>query len=365
LLINAHGATSEKFRRREIRGNNSKMDQPNAAHVKDSAGLLPLIEEAAARIYAVVRETPLAVIPLGNGTPSGAVLAGAAVVKQEQLQITGSFKLRGATNKLMSLNAAQAAAGVVTSSTGNHGLGVATAAQLLGIDAEVFLSSEVSASKRQRIAERGVRIRIVGADPLAAELAARAAAAATGRIYVSPYNDPQVVAGQGTIAVELLRQVPDLAVIFIAVGGGGLVGGIGSYLRHVAPQVEVVGCWPENSPVMYECLKAGRIIDVPEATTLSESTAGGVEPGSITFELCREVIHRGLLVSEAEILQAMRFGHAQGWAMEGASGVALAAYFKDAASEAGKARPPGKKCVVLLCGGNPSPAIAELLAPSV
>jgi threonine dehydratase len=361
-LINAHGAAFEKFRRREIRGNNSKMEKPNAAHVKDSAGLVPLIEEAAARIYAVVRETPVAVIPLANGTPTGAVSAGAAVVKQEQLQITGSFKLRGATNKLMSLNAAEGLAGVVTSSTGNHGLGVATAAQLLGIDAEVFLSSEVSTSKRQRIAERGVRIRVVGADPLAAELAARAAAAASGRVYVSPYNDPYVVAGQGTIAVELLRQVPDLTALFIAVGGGGLVSGIGSYLRHAAPQVEIIGCWPENSPVMYECLKAGRIIDVPESTTLSESTAGGVEPGSITFELCREVIHRGLLVSEAQILEAMRFGHARGWAMEGASGVALAAYFKEAASEAGQARIGGKKCVVLLCGGNPSPAIAELLA---
>ncbi len=93
---------------------------------------------------------------------------------------------------------------------------------------------------------------------------------------------------------------------------------------------EIIGCWPENSAVLYECLKAGRIIDAPEAPTLSESTAGGVEPGSITFELCRQVMHRAVLVSEAEILSAMRWGHAQGWAMEGASGVALAAYFKEA-----------------------------------
>ena len=147
-----------------------------------------------------------------------------------------------------------------------------------------------------------------------------------------PTMTPMSIAGQGTIAVELMRQLPDLDAIFIATGGGGLISGVGSYLRQHAPQAEIIGCWPENSAVLYECLKAGRIIDAPEAPTLSESTAGGVEPGSITFELCRQVMHRGVLVSEEEILSAMRWGHAQGWAMEGASGVALAAYFKEAAA---------------------------------
>src|ERR1700730_6751219 len=201
-----------------------------------SRDVLPLIDEAAARVYTVVRETPLVPIP-------------------------GSFKLRGATNKLMSLNKEAAAAGVITSSTGNHGLGVATAAKLLGIDAEVFLSTQVSSAKRDKIRERGARIRIVGEDPLAAEVAARPAALQSGRTYVSPYNDKFVVAGQGTIAVELLRQAPDLDAIFIATGGGGLLSGIGSYLRHAAPHAEIIGCWPENSPVLYECIKAGRIFD--------------------------------------------------------------------------------------------------------
>jgi threonine dehydratase len=317
-----------------------------------SRDVLPLIDEAAARVYSVVRETPLVPIPSGAGEPA------AAFAKLEQLQITGSFKLRGATNKLMSLNKEAAAAGVITSSTGNHGLGVATAAKLLGIDAEVFLSTQVTSAKREKIRERGARIRIVGEDPLAAEVAARATALQSGRTYISPYNDKFVVAGQGTIAVELLRQAPDLDAIFIATGGGGLLSGIGSYLRHAAPRAEIIGCWPENSPVLYECLKAGRIFDAPESTTLSESTAGGVEEGSITFELCREVMHHGVLVTEDEILRAMRWGHAQGWAMEGASGVALAAYFKESARYA------GKKVVVLICGGNPSPAIAALLEPT-
>jgi threonine dehydratase len=232
---------------------------------------------------------------------------------------------------------------------------VAAAAKVLGIDAEVFLSAQVSPAKQEKIIKQGARIRLIGDDPLAAEIAAREAAVKTGRSYVSPYNDPHVVAGQGTVAVEVLRQLPELDAIFIATGGGGLISGIGTWLHHMAPRVEVIGCWPENSAVLYQCLEAGRIIEAPESATLSESTAGGVEEGSITFDLCREVMHHGVLVTEDEILNAMRWGHAQGWAMEGAGGVALAAYFKEAARYA------GRNVVVLNCGGNPSPAIRELL----
>ena len=315
--------------------------------------VLPMIHEAAERVYSVVRETPLVPLPM-NGRPAqpGSAMAYA---KLEQLQTTGSFKLRGATNKLMSLSPREAAAGVITSSTGNHGLGVAAAAKVLGIDAEVFLSAQVSQAKQDKIIKQGARIRLIGDDPLAAEVAAREAAVKSGRSYVSPYNDPYVVAGQGTVAVELLRQLPDLDAIFIATGGGGLISGIGTLLHSHAPRAEVIGCWPQNSAVLYECLKAGRIIEAPELPTLSESTAGGVEEGSITFDLCREVMHHGVLVTEDEILSAMRWGHAQGWAMEGAGGVALGAYFKEAPRYA------GRKAVVLICGGNPSPAVRDLL----
>jgi threonine dehydratase len=315
-----------------------------------TSDVLPLIDEAVSRVYALVRETPL--VPLAT---DGRITSGAVFAKLEQLQPTGSFKLRGATNKLMSMTPAAAAAGVITSSTGNHGLGVAAAAHYLGIDAEVFLSEQVSSAKRDMIRELGARTRIVGNSALAAEIAARTAARESGRTYVSPYNDPYVVAGQGTIGVETLRQLPDLGAIFVAAGGGGLISGVGSYLRHHAPGAEIIGCWPENSAVLYECLKAGRIVNAPEKPTLSESTAGGVESGSITFELSRQVIQRCVLVSEEEILRALRWGYARGWMMEGASGVAMAAYFKEAG------RYMDKKSVVLICGGNPSPAVAELV----
>jgi threonine dehydratase len=152
--------------------------------------------------------------------------------------------------------------------------------------------------KARRIEAHGARIHCAGDDPLTAELAARRAAEEIGRVYISPYNDLDVVAGQGTIAIEMVRQAGPLDAVFVAVGGGGLIGGIGAYLKAVAPRAEVVGCWPENSPVMLECMRAGRVVEVPEQATVSESTAGGLEAESVTLEICRRVVDRGVLVSE-------------------------------------------------------------------
>jgi threonine dehydratase len=136
------------------------------------------------------------------------------------------------------------------------------------------------------------------------------------------------------------------------VGGGGLIGGMGAYLKSVSPQTEVVGCWAENSPVLYECMRAGRVIDVPEQYTLSESTAGGLEPESVTLEVCRRVIDRGVLVSEAEILAAMRLILAtEHWVIEGAAAVAVAAFLKEAE------RYRGRNAVIVLCGRNVSPEV--------
>src|SRR5258708_14307079 len=150
----------------------------------------------------------------------------------------------------MSLSPQKEGAGVITSSRGNHGLGVAAGAKFLGIDAEVFLSAQVTQAKQEKIRSQGARVRVVGNDPLAAEVAAREAALQTGRSYVSPYNDPYVVAGQGTVAGGRFRQLPHMEPIFIARGGGGLMSGIGTLLHHRAPHAEVIGCWPENSAVL-------------------------------------------------------------------------------------------------------------------
>ncbi len=306
------------------------------------------IEAAHARIQPYVRETPLE--PWSAVGPN-------VFLKLEHLQLTGSFKLRGASNKIALLTADQAARGVVAASNGNHGLGVAAAAQARGIAAEVYVSAHVSPTKARRIEALGARIRTAGEDPLTAELAARRAAEQSGRVFISPYNDLDVVAGQGTIAVELHRQLPELDAVFVAVGGGGLIGGIGAYFKAVAPATEIVGCWAANSPVLHECLRAGRIVEVAEEPTVSESTAGNLEPDSVTLDVCRTAIDRHVLVSEDEILAAMRrIMKTEHWLIEGAAAVAVAAYLQDAKRYA------GRKVAIVLCGRNLSPeALARLI----
>jgi threonine dehydratase len=284
------------------------------------------------RIQPLVRETPVEYAPeLG------------AWLKLEHLQKTGSFKFRGACHKVALLTPEQAAAGVVTASNGNHGLGVAAAAEARGIAAEVFVSAHVSPGKARRIEAHGAAIHRAGDDPLTAELAARRAAGESGRVFISPYNDADVMAGQGTIGVELLRQIPGVGAVFVAVGGGGLIGGIGAYVKAVRPEIEIVGCWPENSPVLWECMQAGRVVEVAERPTLSESTAGGLEPGTVTLEVCRRVIDRAVFVSEDEIRDAMRLVlRTEHWLVEGAAAVAVAAFRK-----AG-----GRNAAIVLCGRN-------------
>lgn len=315
------------------------------------ADLAGNVAEAADRIRQSVTETPVEQVT--GLVPNAGV---DVIFKLENLQQTGSFKLRGASNKIISLSSEQAAQGVIAASNGNHGLGVAAAARRAGISAEVYVSSHVSPSKAKRIEDYGARIQRAGNDPLEAELAARAAATAQGKVFISPYNDEQVMAGQGTIAVELLWQVPSIDSLFVAVGGGGLIGGIGAYMHHTSPATEVVGCCPENSRVLLESIKAGRILDFPEQPTLSESTAGGLEPGSVTLDICARVIDRSVLVSEDEILGAMRTVRAlRGWVIEGAAAVAVAAFMKEAQNYR------EKRAAVVICGGNVSEKVLAML----
>lgn len=278
---------------------------------------------------------------------------GEVYLKLENRQETGAFKLRGAANKLLQLAPAQAHKGVVTASNGNHALAVASMARRLDIAVDVFVSEHIDPARLARIQALGATIRQVAGDCLAAEQAARHEAELSGRIYVSPYNDVQVIEGQGTIAVELLQQLPQLDAVFVAVGGGGLLSGIGAHLKSVMPATEIVGCWPAHSPALYACLRAGRIIEVEEKPTLSVSTAGGIEPEAITFALAQRVIDTWSLVDEDEILESLqRVYDEDEQLLEGAAGVAVAGFRQLAARYAGKV------VAIIACGGNADPALA-------
>jgi threonine dehydratase len=305
------------------------------------------------RIRTYIRETPL----VQSQALSDATRA-SVFLKLENLQETGAFKLRGAANKLLSLSKDEAPRGIVAASTGNHALAVATIARKLAIPAEIFVSEHVHPDKRARIEALRARVNAVKGDALLAEVTARREAERSGRAYVSPYNDPVVIEGQGTVAVEVLQQLPPLGhdgldAIFVAVGGGGLIAGIGAHVERISPATQIIGCWPENSPALHECMRAGRIIDVPEKPTWSTSTAGGVEPGAITLQMCSQVIDRSILVTEEQILDAARRVYRDdAQLIEGAAAVAVAALLSVPADYA------GRTVVIVVCGGNVDPGFA-------
>ena len=268
-------------------------------------------------------------------------------LKCEHLQHTGSFKLRGALNRMQNLTDAERAHGVIAASTGNHGQGVARAARMLGLAATVYVPRQAAEVKIAPMRAMGAEVIAVPGDGLAAELAARQAAEASGQVFVSPYNDPLVVAGQGTIGVELDEALPDLDAVFVSVGGGGLISGIAAWLKQRQPDVRIVGCWPENAATMARCLERGEIHEVIESETLSDGTAGGVETDAITFESCQAFIDGRVFVSEADIGAALgTLAREERWIVEGSAGVALAGCLQQADALR------GQKVAVVLCGRN-------------
>ena len=314
------------------------------------------VETAAARIEGRVRETPLERSRvLGNGG------AGDVWLKLENLQLAGSFKLRGATNKRLSLNAARLRRGVVAASSGNHGAAVACAAGTLDCHAIIYVPEGAAGSKVDAIRNWGGEVRVHGDDCVLAEIEARRFAAEHGMEYLSPYNDPAVVAGQGTLgrelAGQLARELPEgekLDAVFVTLGGGGLISGVGGYLKTVWPELEVVACSPENSPVMHASLEAGRVVELESQPTLSDGSAGGVEGDSITFDLCRKVIDRSILLTEEEIAESLRLMIGRHHTLiEGAAATAVAAFAKE------RDRLAGARAAIVLCGANIDVAVLK------
>ena len=294
--------------------------------------------EADKRIQNYIRETPVefsrSLSQIGNNK---------VYLKLENFQITGSFKFRGAINKILSLPKKD----VVTASSGNHGLAVAHALSLVGGTGLVFLPKNTVQVKIDALQEFDVEVRIYGDDSQDTEVYARQFANQEEKVYVSPYNDLEIIAGQGTIGVELANQLDDIDVVLVAIGGGGLISGIGEYLKSINPKIEIIGCTPLNSPPLYESIKAGRIVNVPIHPTLSDGTAGGIEPDAITLDLCQRLIDNFIVVTEEEIKQAIVFMLEQHhMVIEGAAGVTIAAYLQE------KDHFRGKNVVLIICGRN-------------
>jgi len=300
------------------------------------------IAAAAALIQPWIRETPVERSSALSRTHDADVW-----LKLENFQVTGSFKARGATHKLCRLTGSERERGVIAASSGNHGAGVAWAARELGISAKVCVPEVATPSKIAKIQSYGTEVIVHGADCVDAEAKAREIAAQESRVYVSPYNDYEVMCGQGTIGAELAHAPEPFDAIFIAMGGGGLIGGVGAYLKSVHADIRVIGCSPTQSPALHECLQAGRVIEVPCHDTFSDATAGGVEAGSITYDVCERVVDESILVSEEEITEAFQsFMGAHSMLIEGAAAVALAGLAKVAEDWR------GRRVCVLLCGAN-------------
>ena len=320
-------------------------DGPN--HEEENVSLKP--EEVPSEVLAAekrirphVRETPVEHSPFYAGDDGTEVY-----FKLENLQHTGSFKVRGALNKVLSLPRDELERGVVAASTGNHGAAVAFALGKLGVPGLVFVPENASPKKIEAVKRLGAEVRHFGDDCAVAEAQARRYATEHNMTYLSPYNDPQVVGGQGTIAVELARQLDRIDAVLVSLGGGGLIAGIAGYLKSVRPDAHIVGCSPEHSQVMIRSIEAGKILDLPSLPTLSDGTAGGVEPGAITFDLCRALVDEYVTVTEDEIAEALReYMGIHHMMIEGSAAVAIAAFDKLRAGLA------GKNVVIVLCGAN-------------
>jgi len=265
-------------------------------------------------------------------------------LKLENLQKTGSFKARGALNKILNINSTEK---VVAASSGNHGAAVSYALSKKNMIGTIYVPKNVKKSKVKNIESFGSKVIKFGDDCLDAENEAIRLCKENNLTFVSPYNDYDIISGQGTIGVEILEQNSEIDVVFITVGGGGLISGISSHIKSINPDIKVIGCSPVNSSIMINSIKEGKIVNTESKDTLSDGSAGGVEEGSITFNMCKELIDDFCLVSEEEIaLQIKKALNKDKMTIEGSAAVAIASAIKM------KSHIENKNVAIIICGGN-------------
>ena len=303
---------------------------------------LEAIERARETLADAVWPTPV--------LPSASLSQAAGVdvfLKCEHLQATGSFKVRGATNAVRSLSDEQRQRGVVGVSTGNHGRGLAHAARQAGIRCVICMSRLAPQAKVDGIEALGAEVRITGASQDEAQHEVDRLVAEEGMTMLPPFDHPHVIPGQGTIGLELLEQVPDIATVVIAVSGGGLISGVATALKGSRPDIQVIGVSMERGAAMYASQKAGHPVEVEELPTLADALGGGIGlDNRFTFGIVRDLVDEFVLVSEPEIAAAMRHCYwSERQIVEGSGAVGVAAVL------GGHVQPRGKT-VILICGGN-------------
>jgi threonine dehydratase len=260
------------------------------------------VRAAAARIEGKVRRTPL----IAAAPTKRALGAGWVGYKLECLQVTGSFKARGAISKLMTLSEGEIAKGLVTASGGNHGLAMAYAGWLTGRPATIFVPENVSPAKAAKIKEWGAELIVTGAVWDESNRAAMAHVALSGATYVHPFADPAIMAGQGTIALEILADDPAIDTLIVAIGGGGLIAGIATAAKALNPAIRIVGVEPVGAPTLHASLVAGRVVELPKITTIVPTLAAR-KTEAINFDIIRRHVAEIVLVSDDEMREAARF----------------------------------------------------------
>jgi threonine dehydratase len=267
-------------------------------------------------------------------------------LKIESIQPIRAFKVRGALNKLIRMPADQRSAGVITASAGNHGLGVAYAAAVFGVPSTVYVPETANQFKVEAIRRLGARVVAAGRNYSGANMEALNAQRESSATFIHAYDDPDVVAGQGTIASELLTDLEDFDTVLVPVGGGGLIGGIALYLKSKKPVIKVIGVEPVGADAMYRSLRAGTIVTLDRVSTIADGLAASA-PSKLTFELAQRYVDEVVLVEETEMLRAIRLLFEWEHLLAepaGAAGLAALLYHH---------RPvPNEKVVVILSGGN-------------
>ena len=268
-------------------------------------------------------------------------------LKLDSMQRTSSFKFRGAINKILLLTEEELDRGVISASTGNYALAVAEAMRVRGRRATIYVAEDLEPSRLELLRFHDLDLVIHGERAWDAEEGARRAAEEDGKTYVSPYNDPLVVGGQGTCGYEISKQLPDLDTALFACGAGGLLTGSAGWLKSHNPDVEAFGVSPENSPVMHAAMRANKVVEIETFATLADTCAGGVDLDSITLDLCQRYVDEILLLSETEIEDSIRLLFEQHrLVVEGSGALAVGGLLKQ------KERFKGKKVVAVVCGRN-------------